>query len=261
MQKRGYGSEQNVRDLLVQMKAYMSRHVPYHLPASGHLADAETWWQHIPLGHDGQQLMIVRLALLLLHVVPHSAAPERLFSLLKWYQSDRRNRLSSSMLNKMSTIKMCLDQHLPKRAKKQQLSTTTSVAVNTPAAASASSSSSSDVQVLTADDITLEDEWEDDNIDDVLTALQTASTAGLPVGALDDDDHSFCLPSNITEAAQIGLLKQNMSKVWAGIDMNSACLDDTYLQPEPEVPLSAAAASAGDEHVDAGSIFDELFAS
>ena len=55
---------------------------------------------------DNSNAAIVGLAVLLLDVVPHAAEPERVFSNMKFISSDRRNRMSQSMMTMLTTIKM-----------------------------------------------------------------------------------------------------------------------------------------------------------
>ncbi|CAN0346568.1 unnamed protein product, partial [Phaeothamnion confervicola] len=62
------------------------------------------WWAEAAAAAAGGDL-IATLAITLLRVVPHAAAPERLFSVLKWIQSDRRNRMSVQALSAIATIR------------------------------------------------------------------------------------------------------------------------------------------------------------
>jgi hypothetical protein len=58
--------------------------------------------------------VLISLALLLLDIVPHSAAPERAFSLMGWLHCALRNRLSVAITSMMTAIKL---EHEPLSAK------------------------------------------------------------------------------------------------------------------------------------------------
>ncbi|CAN0136755.1 unnamed protein product, partial [Phaeothamnion confervicola] len=62
------------------------------------------WW--IQVGQCPGGDIISKLAIVLLDVVPHAAAPERTFSLLGWLQSERRNRMDVATVGALAAIKM-----------------------------------------------------------------------------------------------------------------------------------------------------------
>ncbi len=61
-----------------------------------------TWWCMIRDNTHGNCLQ--QLALRLLSITPHSVMPERLFSILSWHHSKRRNRLSPFVLEAIAKI-------------------------------------------------------------------------------------------------------------------------------------------------------------
>lgn len=64
-----------------------------------------TWWRQIARGH----MALVFVALRLLEVVPHAADVERIFSMLGWFQSDRRCNLGDGSLEKVAKVKVHMD--------------------------------------------------------------------------------------------------------------------------------------------------------
>ena len=68
-----------------------------------HLDDTPTtWWCMIKDTTHGNSLQ--QIALRLLSITPHSVMPERLFSVLDWHHSKRRNRLSPFTLESIAKI-------------------------------------------------------------------------------------------------------------------------------------------------------------
>ena len=49
------------------------------------------------------------MALRLLAIVPHAADVERLFSMMGWFNSDRRASMSKEVLEMLAKVKMYLD--------------------------------------------------------------------------------------------------------------------------------------------------------
>jgi hypothetical protein len=103
MQKRRYSQEQ-VQRLLTQLAQYQAYTSPFNKQSGGPSFSPRVWWQTLPatLGTD----MIQQLALLLLDVVPHSAATERTFSVTGFYHSKTRNRMTVGTTGKLAAIKL-----------------------------------------------------------------------------------------------------------------------------------------------------------
>lgn len=91
--------------LQVDMESYKLGDAPYNrLPVDGQLATLRLWWRGIL--HDYPQAQLPGLALLLLDIKPHAADPEKTFSLMGWFQSDRRNRLLNKTTTNLTMVKM-----------------------------------------------------------------------------------------------------------------------------------------------------------
>ncbi len=93
MQRRQYSATQ-IGNLVSEMQAYKSSSPPFHAPL-GNMSTFQPilWWQSID-----PRLTIVHLAIFLYQIVPHAAITERLFSLMGWYHTERRNRLGVDSL-------------------------------------------------------------------------------------------------------------------------------------------------------------------
>ena len=65
---------------------------------------AEEWWWSRAANHDGVS-QVVNLAVLLLHVTPHTADLERAFSTMGYNDSGKRNRLSVNANADLTTIR------------------------------------------------------------------------------------------------------------------------------------------------------------
>ena len=83
----------------MQLQAYRANLPPYDAPLMQPF-QARQWWQAID-----SKLPIVHLAAFLLDVVPHAAATERVFSLMGWYHSKQRNRMSVQTTGRLTAIK------------------------------------------------------------------------------------------------------------------------------------------------------------
>ena len=120
LQDRRYTTAQ-IQQFWQQLAVYKSGHTPYGLTiAEGSKFSAKQWWLNLPLDSDGKQMIIVRLAVILFDIIPHSAAPECLFSMLKWMQAPLRNRLAVATMEKMSTIKQHMQQQAAPEAPKRK---------------------------------------------------------------------------------------------------------------------------------------------
>ncbi|CAM9654518.1 unnamed protein product, partial [Phaeothamnion confervicola] len=72
-------------------------------PNMGSRESQVAWWEGIARLEGGD--VIAKLAIILLRVVPQSAACERLFSSLQWQQSKRRNRMAVATLSAVAGIR------------------------------------------------------------------------------------------------------------------------------------------------------------
>ncbi|CAN0316257.1 unnamed protein product [Phaeothamnion confervicola] len=93
MHSRRLGAQELIK-LIPQMRAYRSGVAPFDVTCEGRgrSAAVHAWWIQIEQSPGGD--IISKLAIVLLDVVSHAAAPERTFSLLGWLQSERRNRIT-----------------------------------------------------------------------------------------------------------------------------------------------------------------------
>ena len=109
MKKRKFGAEQ-CQNLITELQAYKSGSPPFNAPL-GNVAvfQPKLWWRAFD-----QNLTIVHLAIFLYEIVPHAATVERLFSLMGWYHSDRRNRLGVDSTGAMTAIKTFYEQASPR---------------------------------------------------------------------------------------------------------------------------------------------------
>ena len=88
MQKRKYTVVQ-CQDLVAELQAYKSSSPPFNAPLGNVYLPAEA----VVAGHRCQADYCAPLRIYIYDIVSHAATAERLFSLMGWYQSDRRNRL------------------------------------------------------------------------------------------------------------------------------------------------------------------------
>ena len=112
LQRRGY-SRDDVVHLCGQMDQYLAGVGSFSNPVCGPIRQ---WWEAAGAAAKAPQLMA--LAVLLVDIVPHAAAPERLLSMLGWYNSPRRNNLGVGTAEMMSTIRTYYQQHLPASAER-----------------------------------------------------------------------------------------------------------------------------------------------
>jgi hypothetical protein len=111
MKNKGFGVE-SLRTLTAQLLLYRAGSSPYNSAAGGEAWSCRSWWKSI-CTHNSK--ILVHLAILLLDIVPHAAEPERLFSLLKWFNSATRVNISVETLAMMATIKTHYQQQLPRQ--------------------------------------------------------------------------------------------------------------------------------------------------
>jgi hypothetical protein len=95
------------------MRNYSISEAPYGQTSFPEGFSAKRYWMAMPLLRGGKRTVLALLAILLQDVAPNAAATERIFSFLKWLQSDRRNRLGIDALAKLSTIKIHYQQQIP----------------------------------------------------------------------------------------------------------------------------------------------------
>jgi hypothetical protein len=75
--------------------------------------DARLWWLTRGKQSAGSE-KLAELAELLMDIVPHAAAPERIFSTMGWQQDKTRNRLSATTTTMLTTIKVFYDAQAPR---------------------------------------------------------------------------------------------------------------------------------------------------
>jgi len=100
--------EQSVIDLLGQMQQYKLSCPPYDAPFNLKMNAPILWWSAI---EDVMGNNLSRLAIRLLSIAPHSANCERVFSLMSWYHSKRRNRLTVERVEAMARLHNYYVQH------------------------------------------------------------------------------------------------------------------------------------------------------
>jgi hypothetical protein len=95
--------------MVVQLRAYRAGLPPFNQACTGGqtIWGVRAWWTSL---NSEDTSNIVNLAILLLDVVPHAAAPERVFSMLGWYQSKFRNRLSVTTTGMMAVTRQHLQE-------------------------------------------------------------------------------------------------------------------------------------------------------
>jgi len=98
--------EATLKPFLEGMNAYRAGAAPYNIPyTSSHTP--KLWWEEVDRAGSGAASRLVLLvAQKLLVPAPHSAAPERAFSMMGWFHSDLRNRMSVETTKMLTAIKM-----------------------------------------------------------------------------------------------------------------------------------------------------------
>lgn len=107
--RRGFDS-QSCAKLMSQMQLYMAETAPFDLSFTGADFSFRAWWSSV--GKQGREL--ATLAQFLDSLVPHAAGTERIFSIMGWYNSPRRNRLNVSTMIMMTTVKAQLQLNAPR---------------------------------------------------------------------------------------------------------------------------------------------------
>jgi hypothetical protein len=97
-------TESEIARLPQQLLAYNSKAPPFSKQYGGAGFLPYCWWS--TLATDTHTDVIKDLALLMLDILPHSAATERTFSIAGWLHSKTRNRMSVSTTGKLSAIKL-----------------------------------------------------------------------------------------------------------------------------------------------------------
>jgi hypothetical protein len=99
----GWTQTQGAR-LSDQFKTYKASEEAFNAPADVELSsfDLAGWWRL----RAGQKNELVQIGRPLADIVPHAAAPERLFSMMGWIHSNMRNSLHLDTVNCLATIKM-----------------------------------------------------------------------------------------------------------------------------------------------------------
>jgi hypothetical protein len=221
--------EAELKKLVGQMQAYKAGLPPYNQLYAGEQSQQATrlWWSAINAAGTN---IIVNLAILLLDVVPHAAAPERLFSMLGWFQSNLRNRLSVGTTGMMAVTRQHLQEiyrsqtapasHVSRPAKRVRTESGKGGAVEVVAVEEYEVESDSEPR---DDDVTEED------IDELVEAL---------AGTYADDNERH--GGIAEEAAPLEL--DRLLDVWRNTGLNPA---DPALDPFKEVALPASAAPLG----------------
>ena len=99
-------SEAECEATAAQLMRYKDGLTPYNascLPGGS----VREWWETKRLP-SGVNEPLISLALVLLDIVPHAAATERVFSTMGWLHSDVRNRLSVERTAMMTAVKLDL---------------------------------------------------------------------------------------------------------------------------------------------------------
>jgi hypothetical protein len=96
-------SKAECEQLVQELKKYKAGEEPYNNPFdSSKGSTLKTWWQAV----DGVcNAILVELAVLLADLCPHSADPERIFSIMGWIHNKLRNCLDASMVGMLAFIK------------------------------------------------------------------------------------------------------------------------------------------------------------
>lgn len=96
--------QEKLTKLLEQLGNYGDYKPPFNQPCDG---SCRSWWSNCGKNEDGAAL--AELAGVLFDVVPHAAAPERVFSLMGWYEGATSSSMVTSTTAKKVAIKMHFD--------------------------------------------------------------------------------------------------------------------------------------------------------
>eukprot|EP00898_Chlorokybus_atmophyticus_P001778 jgi/Chlat1/2600/Chrsp178S02497 len=108
MKKRGHNLQECER-LLTQLAEYKAGLSPFNHPCGGDTFNLRAWW----LAAGATRAEITTLAIVLLDLVPHAAAPERTFSTMGWFHSDKRNRMNALTTGMLAAVKVHHDNRKP----------------------------------------------------------------------------------------------------------------------------------------------------
>lgn len=104
-QSRKHGKAECRQLMQIDLEQYKLGDAPHNrLPLNSQLATLRLRWRGIL--HDNPELQIPSLALLLLDIKRHAADKEQTFSLMGWFQSDRRSRMLNRTTTHLTMIKM-----------------------------------------------------------------------------------------------------------------------------------------------------------
>ena len=118
MHNRRFGRSA-LNDLIAQMQLYKAGMAPYDLQFGGEGFNAKAWWTSVT---TPSSTVLAALAQLLLDIVPHAAATERIFSMLGWFHTKFRNSLSVTNTDMMATTAQhYLQQRAPTLPKKRKM--------------------------------------------------------------------------------------------------------------------------------------------
>jgi hypothetical protein len=97
-------SAEEIKEIANQTNSYISNEPPFSsFSFGGTEFDPLAWWLNKCETHGVAEL--ARVAVLFFSVPASSAAPERLFSLLDWFQAKRRNGIRLKTMEMMATVK------------------------------------------------------------------------------------------------------------------------------------------------------------
>jgi hAT family C-terminal dimerisation region len=86
-----------------QLLTYRIADPPFTVSTDVEHFNLARWWRE----RSGQRSdELVKIGRLLADIVPHAASPERLFSMMGWLHSNRRNRLNVDTVKALATIKL-----------------------------------------------------------------------------------------------------------------------------------------------------------
>lgn len=112
MAKQHFSKEQ-LDAMCGQLSAYQLDRMPFNVPLMpGPTLPVKAWWQSIQ--NNTTATVIVTLAVRLYSIVPHAAATERSFSLMKWINAPRRASQTVGTLKRLSKVRTALDALVPK---------------------------------------------------------------------------------------------------------------------------------------------------
>ncbi|RHZ53295.1 hypothetical protein Glove_443g77 [Diversispora epigaea] len=97
-------SEESCLNLLMEMRYWKRKVVPYDLSFNSIQETPMKWWLSINV-QENETDQLQELALLLFSIVPSQAVCERNFSMLKWFLGERRTNLTLLKIESMAKIR------------------------------------------------------------------------------------------------------------------------------------------------------------